>query len=229
MLRPINTLTLLASMFLLVGCATQPQVGESDQSGFLADYSVLQPLGGASSTEVLRWVNPNTDPSRYYAVLVDPVAMHPEPLADSAGDNANVAVVLAALDAAIDDALAQSRLPMSETSGEGVLHLRSALTTVRAIDKPFSANELIPIRLVFSGLELAADGRDQEVTVVIEYELSDSQSGEVVAMGIRKGQTEDLASRDELLSEAHLMPLLEQWGTDFRSGLSVLTALLEGE
>ena len=59
----------LATGLLLAGCAsktTQP----SQYSGFLGDYSQLQPATSASGAPVLRWVSADYKASNYGSVYI---------------------------------------------------------------------------------------------------------------------------------------------------------------
>ena len=64
----------------MAGCAskvTQPE----EYSGFLSDYSQLKEAKSPSGAEVMRWVDPKLDLSRYTAVYVEPTQFYPKPQA----------------------------------------------------------------------------------------------------------------------------------------------------
>lgn len=70
-------LALLATL-LLAACAsntTQP----SQYSGFLSDYSQLQPAQSASGAPVMRWVSADFKPENYRSVLVERPVFYPAP------------------------------------------------------------------------------------------------------------------------------------------------------
>ena len=63
--------TLCVASLGMTGCAskvTQPD----EYSGFLSDYSHLKEAKSPSGAEVMRWVDPKLDLSRYTAVYVEP-------------------------------------------------------------------------------------------------------------------------------------------------------------
>ncbi|SED14403.1 DUF3313 family protein [Pseudomonas anguilliseptica] len=68
----------LSVTVLLAGCAsktTQP----SQYSGFLSDYSQLQPAQSASGAPVMRWVSPDFKAQNYRSVLVEKPVFYPAP------------------------------------------------------------------------------------------------------------------------------------------------------
>lgn len=69
----MSRFSLLVLGFTLVGCGTTDQARKVDTSGFLGDYSQLQP--GKSGEALLVYRNPGADFSKYDKVLVDPVAV----------------------------------------------------------------------------------------------------------------------------------------------------------
>lgn len=72
--------TLCIATIGMVGCASQ--VTQPDEySGFLSDYSRLKPAKSPSGVEVLRWVDPKLDMSRYNAVYIEPTQFYPRPQA----------------------------------------------------------------------------------------------------------------------------------------------------
>jgi len=63
--------------------------------------------------------------------------------------------------------------------------LRSAMTSAEVKLKEFSPAELIPIRLLFSGAELALGERKREFVLLFEYELLDAHSGKALIRGLQ--------------------------------------------
>lgn len=78
-MKPTLMLSLgLAASLLLGGCAsktTQP----SQYSGFLSDYSQLQPATSASGAPVLRWVSPDYKATSYRSVYIEKPVFYPAP------------------------------------------------------------------------------------------------------------------------------------------------------
>ena len=71
---------LCVASITLAGCASKvPQPDE--YSGFLSDYSQLKEAKSPSGAEVMRWVDPNLDLSRYTAVFIEPTQFYPKPQA----------------------------------------------------------------------------------------------------------------------------------------------------
>ena len=106
----------------------------------------------------------------------------------------------------------------TQTPGPGVLRLRSAFTAINIDAKGFKPQDIVPIRLLIKGVELADGLEDYHVTVFHELELLDTQTKEVLVKAIRKGNTLKLRNRQENLSSNHFDLLLEQWGLDIIEG-----------
>ena len=72
--------TLCVASLGIAGCASQ--VTQPDEySGFLSNYSQLKQAKSPSGVEVMRWVDPQLDLSRYNAVYIEPTQFYPKPQA----------------------------------------------------------------------------------------------------------------------------------------------------
>ena len=160
------------------GVTVQRLPAGSENAGFLSDYSKLT-LDPDVEGEVLSHVNPGElkDLHRYLAIMVDPVEVYlasdvdPSDLPDN-GAAAAVEYFQYAIKSAVSDAF-----PIVEEPGALVLRLRSALVGVDVGD--IADGELAE--------EAAALTRAVNVTdVIVEFELVDSVSGEVIAAALDK-------------------------------------------
>lgn len=72
--------TLCVASVAMAGCASKV-TSPDEYSGFLSDYSQLKEAKSPSGAEVMRWVDPKLDLSRYHAVFVEPTQFYPKPQA----------------------------------------------------------------------------------------------------------------------------------------------------
>src|SRR5690606_12742071 len=156
----------LSAGLLLAGCASQTT--QPDQySGFLADYSQLQPATSASGAPVLRWVSPDYQASRFAAVYVEKPVFYPAPRPSAQVSQAALEQVTDYLYQAIRRELAQ-RMPVVDTPTSDSLVLRSAITGVDTSAEGLQFYEVIPIALVAAAASTAAGTRDRDTAIYIE-------------------------------------------------------------
>ena len=67
-----------------------------------------------------------------------------------------------------------------------MLVLRPAITSLSIKLEDFKVREMIPVRLVISSAELAMGWRNKDVTFLLESELLDGNTGQTMAMAVRK-------------------------------------------
>jgi hypothetical protein len=183
-------------------------------SGFLSDYSKLEktkdPLGVKRSI----WTSSALNGANYQKILVEQVSFYPapEPSKQVSGD------VLEEIRAYIDATLRESigaELPMVDEPGPGVLRLRVAITAVAA-KKGLKLHELIPVAMVVAGAKEAAGGRNRDVELSVESELTDSVSKEVLALVVREAKAIKLKGAKDQLTLEDAKPNIDEWGEALR-------------
>lgn len=177
----------IASIFL-VACASAPPLTAKQQSGFLSDYSSLKPFKTQSDAKVWRWISPEITQGQFSKLQIEPLVFYPEPVTtDLLSMNALNELGKDLTDTARESARTH-QIPVVEAPDGKTLTLRAALTTVELKDKKFRLRELIPIHLIWSVGELAMGKRDKDVTVILEYEFIDTQTGETLVRGVRQDE-----------------------------------------
>jgi hypothetical protein len=179
----------LTLLVLAAGCAaTRQSRGEAAHSGFLRDYSILEP--GADGQAQLRWVDPDADFPRYQAVIVDSVALWSGPELAKLSDEEKRALADHAYTALVT-ALSKS-FRIATAPGHDTLRVRAAITeaTGSAVAPDVVATVIPQVRLISM---LVGRGADTAATVGEasgELEVTDSVTGRVVAAGVdrRVGQ-----------------------------------------
>jgi hypothetical protein len=168
------------------GCAgTRQTRDEAKPSGFLGDYSQLQP--GQDGQAKLVWFDPNASWKAYNAVIVDPVTLW---TAGEEGDLAKLSredqqMLADRFHTALATALAKD-MPVVTQPGPGVLRVRAAITEAGGSNVALDiVSTVIPqVRLLATVGGLAADTAATVGHVSGELEVLDSASGKRLLAGV---------------------------------------------
>lgn len=189
---------LLFSALLLGGCASK--VTEPEQySGFLADYSRLQPATSPTGQPVLRWMAPGVNLNSYKHVVVQSIGFHPAP-SPSEQIGAPALAQLQAYTSEQVKAAFGRRFQVHEAGaqpGPNTLILRAAITGVDTKAEGLKPYEVIPIALVAAAATSASGARDRTTELFVEAELLDASTGEPVLQVVRKGYGKELENKEE--------------------------------
>ncbi len=219
MIRKLIAISCLAA---LAGCASQ-DIPKERYSGFLSEryYEKLAKVESPSDQVVFRFISPNFKADNYHHIQVDPVIAYPKP---QATENVSMDVLItlqAKLTRLIEDSISEA-LPLSQTSGPGVLRAQAAITGVDVSNTGLKAYEYIPIAMIAAGANTAAGGRDQAVRLFLESRMVDSVSGEVMMVGIREIRGEDLENVKTKLEAQQLNQGLTTAGKDIVAAMKKL-------
>ncbi len=189
---------LLFSALLLGGCASK--VTEPEQySGFLADYSRLQPATSPTGQPVLRWMAPGLNLDSYKHVVVQSIGFHPAPSPSEQIGAPALAQLQAYTSEQIKAAFGR-RFQVHEAGaqpGPQTLILRAAITGVDTKAEGLKPYEVIPIALVVAATTSASGARDRTTELFVEAELIDASTGQPVLQVVRKGYGKELENKEE--------------------------------
>jgi hypothetical protein len=200
---------------LLTGCASQT-TQPTQFSGFLADYSQLQPATSATGAPVLRWISPQFSSERYTSVYVEKPSFYPEPVPSDQVSAQTLEQVRSYLHQALLRELKNGRLTLVDTPSMDSLVLRSAITGVNVSTEGIKAYEVIPVALVIAAASTAAGTRDRDSEIFIELEALDARTSEPVLRVVRKGHGLTLENSSTQLTLDDLRPVLDVWARDAR-------------
>jgi hypothetical protein len=180
----VLSLTLLA--VLALGCAgTRQTRSEAVESGFLSDYSKLEP--GGDDRAQLVYIKPGLSVASYRAVYIEPVKLH---AAATDSDLAELSredqqMLADRMHTALVTALAKD-WPMASQAGDGVLVVRAALTEAGASNVALDvvATVIPQVRLLSTAVGLGADTAATVGKARGEIEIQDGASGEQLLAGI---------------------------------------------
>lgn len=196
----------------MVGCAskvTQPD----EYSGFLSDYSRLKEARSPSGAEVMRWVDPQLDLSRYNAVYVEPTQFYPKPAATAKIPESTLRGINDYFNQALKRELGKS-LPLAQAPGQGVLVVRAAITAVSSKTQGLKPYEFVPVALVAAAVSTGTGIRDQDTTLGTEAQFLDGTSGRVVAQVVRKGTGKPLKSDSQVMTPNDVKSVIDGWASD---------------
>ncbi|UCD56892.1 MAG: DUF3313 domain-containing protein [Candidatus Hydrogenedentota bacterium] len=205
----------LLACVLGAGCASSPKV---ERSGFLSDYSGLEPgpKGGAE----MAYVKSGIDWSSYDSVLIEPVVVWYSPNADYQGIHPRELVELAdyfeqALVENLEDKYAIVGRP-----GPGVLRVRVAITNVEPSNPTMdTVSAVVPQMRLVSAAKKGVTGTHMYVgEASMEAEIYDSQTNERLAAAIdtRAGEKEIFDEKDKWADAREAM---DSWAERLRQRL----------
>ena len=205
----------LSATLLLVGCARQTPT-PSQYSGFLSDYSQLQPAQSASGAPVMRWVSPDFKPENYRSVLVERPLFYPAPTPDAQVSQQTLDEIALYLQQAMRLELA-GRLRIVEHPDTDTLVLRSAITAVNLSPEGLKVYEVVPVALLAAAASTAAGTRDLNTEIYVELEVIEARNSQPMARVVRKGHGLQLENDSTQLRLKDIKPALDVWAKDARS------------
>jgi len=205
---------------LTVGCASN-YVTPDEYSGYLSDYSKLEQVDTASGGETLRWISHKIVAQKYHSVILEKTILYPEPRPTEQVTSTLLTQFSWSVDKAIESSVG-GRFKIVTDPGEGVLHIKPAITGVAHSMEGMKPIEILPIAMVLGVGKMALGTRDQDVDVFLEVAVTDSQTGELLATAVRKGEGKQLENDTEKLSMVHLEEMVANWKLDAASVFSQL-------
>ena len=205
----------LSATLLLAGCASQTPT-PSQYSGFLSDYSQLQPAQSASGAPVMRWISPDFKPENYRSVLVERPLFYPAPTPDAQVSQQALDEIALYLQQAMRLELA-GRMRVVEHPDTDTLVLRSAITAVNLSPEGLKVYEVVPVALLAAATSTAAGTRDLNTEIYVELEVIEARNSQPMARVVRKGHGLQLENDSTQLRLKDIKPALDVWAKDARS------------
>lgn len=208
----IYRLFIVVFSVLSIGCAST-LVTHEQYSGYLSDYSPLKATNTPSGGVTLRWISKEIAEKGYHSVILDKSVLYPEPKSSAQVSEMVLQQLSWTLDKAMNDA-AKGTFNIVKNPGEGVLRIRPAITGVVHSMESMQPIEILPIALVLGVGKAVAGTRDRDVDVFLEVEVIDSQTGELLAAAVRKGEGAQLENDTAQLTMVHLSDMVKRWEED---------------
>jgi hypothetical protein len=206
-----------AALLLFVGCATTEQTRSVEPSGFLKNYSQLQP--GKGEQALLVYMNPEADFSGYESVMIDPVTIwHGEGSELSDVPDEDLQRLANHFHAALRRQLGQD-FAVVEQPGRGTLRIRTAITEVQAAQVVL--NTVSTLLLLSEAKKLATGTQAFVGRAAIEIELLDSLSQERLAAAVDE-RAGGRRLRDPSHTWADVEEAFDYWADVLRARLSAV-------
>ena len=158
------------------------------------------------------YMKPGTDLKAYSSLIIEPLSFIER---DSTGVwNLLVSDEKSKIDASfrksMTDALVANKIAVVSEPGPGVARLRVAVTGLQQVKPDFKVTDLIPVRLVFSVVRTAAGAEPYLLDVSTVSQLSDSQSGALLAGGINKLKDSETKKVAEPITAEYLQKMVDK-------------------
>ncbi|ORM55458.1 hypothetical protein HA41_01895 [Pantoea conspicua] len=184
MRKPSVAALLAVSVLMLNGC-TSHVADKQQYSGFLGDYSQLQPTESASGQPTLRWISPDYQSSQYKDVLYTPLVYYPAAHPTARVSQQTLDEVLSYTDIQLKGAIA-TRRPLTNQATPHTLKVRAAITAVSAENEGVQFYEVVPVAAVVASTMAASGHRTQNSELFLEIEASDAVTGKPLIRVVRK-------------------------------------------
>ncbi len=211
-----------ATTALLAGCAAQ-EPAPREFSGYLGSYSNMQEIPtGDSSEKTFRYVSPKLTPDNYHAAIVTDVVFYPEPQPTAKVTQQTLDEIEKYATTALRREVAE-KVRVVNRPGKGVVTIKVAITAVAAKEAGLAAYQYVPVAFVVTMAARGAEGTPEDAKLVVEGQIIDSASGQVLGKVVRTGTGKKLAKAaggERVVTLADVKPLIDKWASDFSKNLN---------
>ena len=204
-----RTVMMLACAMSLAACTAVPPM-EQQFSGFLGDYSKLQPVKTADGQPALRWVKPGIKRGMYSALMIDPVVYYPE-IHPKTPEEAKVWEDIRQYMTQQVRSEVGKLFPLTDQPGPGVVRMRGAITAVATPLQGIQVHEVLPVTLAFAAAGTALGYRDRVVVVYHEGEIRDATTNELISQVVHQGFADNLDNDRDQVSLKKVQKLIDSW------------------
>jgi hypothetical protein len=190
-------------------CAAARLVTAAD-SGFLPDYSQLQKVRDLKGNPIRQWLSPKLTKANYHKVLLEKVTFFPEPRGTNQVSDKTLGDIQAYLDSQLRT-VGLAGLPLVDEAGPGVVRIKVAITAVDTSATGLKPWQIIPVALVSQGVRAATGNRAENSNLAVEAIVSDSVSGEPLAMSVRDAHGATLPNDRAQLTLETVRPAIDSW------------------
>ena len=213
MKRIANAIIATFLAIVLSGCTGKYPESEK-YSGYLQDYSRIQPETSVSGTPVLRWISPDFKTDNYDSVYILPVTYWPDiPVSDQL-QKEKLQSILDYTNQRLRKTLAAT-VPVVDKPGPRTLTLRSAITAVDVQKQGLNVWEVMPVSALIVGTQYLTGYRTLDVTFYFEVEVSDSLTHKPLISAIRRSQSATLSNSYKQLTIDESKESIDELVRDF--------------
>lgn len=190
-----------------------------EYSGFLSDYSKLQPAKDREG--ILIFMNKTADYSGYTKIMFEPVQVYLTPNPDYKGVQPDA---LKRMTDGFLDSFRRHLTPayqLVHEPGPDVLRVRTAITGVQMVSPAVGVTDFIPVKALYNLGRKAAGEAPQVVEITAEMEVLDADGKSLVlAVATRKGE-KTLKQGDQITWE-EMQAITDYWAKGFRQRIDQL-------
>ena len=209
-----SRIEVLTLAFILGNGLAANAAAQQVDSGFLKDYSQLKIEKDPLGVERRIWASPKFTQANYQKILLEPIGFFPSPQASDKVSMEALTEIRNYMDTAMRKALA-SAVSLSDAPGPGVVRVRPAITAAAVAGVQLKAYQYVPVALALTAAKEASGGSNRDVKLFVESEVTDSVSGEPLALVVRAAQGIQVKSNEKLtLKEAK--PQIDKWAESVR-------------
>jgi hypothetical protein len=188
-------------------------IAAAANSGFLPDYSRLEPATDDNGKKLERWVSPSFTKVNYQKILIEPVAFYPAPKGSEQVSDQALADIQGYLDSQLRT-VGLVAIPQVSAAGPGVARVRVGITAVATSATGLKPWQIIPIALVAQGAKAATGRRAKDAELAVEALITDSVSNEPLAMVVRKAEGVTLPDSKTQLTLDTVRATIDRWAAN---------------
>lgn len=212
-MRIFSSVIVVTGACLLVGTA----IAQDKNSGYLGNnYSKLQDVISPSGEKAKRWVAPEMGPGKYDKILLEKSVLYPEADGSDQVSAATLMEITAYLDVALRRELGGAAVQFATEPGPTTLRIKPAITATASKDQGLKPRQLIPVAFVIAMAKKASGNAPKEATISIEYEVRDSLTNDLVAVGLREGTGRKLDKPTDRVTLDAVKSVIDGWAKDAR-------------
>jgi hypothetical protein len=206
---------LAAATFAIHAAAQQPNAsGVPNASGFLKDYSRLQPVPDKEGRYA--WAAPAAELAPYTRFILPPMEIWIDRDAQYRGLSADVVQRIAGIYQSSFTRVLAPEYAVVTQPGPGVATCRFAITGVTPERPAFTPLDIIPIKAAFSLVRAATGTAAQVARVSAEIECEDSVSNKPLMAAVITGVGDRKFVEGQPITWDEVDPVLAGWAQDFK-------------
>jgi len=186
-MKKLGTLALSISVVaILAACSNTTKLASEPmpKSGFLPNYSLLQPVATSQSdVRIWKYRIAGVSPSAYTAVILDPIYLNQNATQQITSDSINQAKV--ALQASMLEAVqGRGNIKIVTQPGPGVARISIGITGAESSNDYLKPWNFTPIGLATNAAAFAGGVNSKTPAMVVESKIVDSQSKVLLGEGL---------------------------------------------
>ncbi|MGF1698860.1 DUF3313 domain-containing protein [Photobacterium makurazakiensis] len=196
----MRTMMLLAALSVMVGCSSRLPTEQEQAESLIERKQDLVEVEYIEDATGLQWVSPELKSSYYRQLQIEPVGLNQKAKAD----HQLPSFVLERVSARLTDILKQelsNGVPIVESPSGRTAVLRVEITRASTDFEDLKITEVLPYGALIGGAKALLGIRDRNVRILVESQLSDSLSGELLAERVSVLLAKDVLENDTVQLE----------------------------